>query len=318
MQNGVQFSNLKKFFLAVCTFLLCFTLSGCTLVMESAAPSLQSAKLTSPTIKESGVLKVGVNTSQSPLAGMGNSKVIGIDVDIAAALADSLGLKLQIVDTGSNPAKALSNGEVDIAFGVEKSDSSSGVKLTDEYIPTAVAYFKKTNSSATSLQGETTPKIAAQSSSKSAWTVTNSFGSEALESATDLATAFQSLGNGSVEYVAADAVIGMYAANKAGVSVEIAGIADAASGYCAAMLESNTALVSDISTVLANLVQDGTVATIENKWLGTQVSLTGVPQISKTSKSTDASNSAQSQSSTSSSSTTGTTATDANSVIASQ
>ena len=293
---------------------LTLALSGCSLVLKSDAPTLAEPKLTAPTISENGVLKVGVNTSQSPLAGMGNSKIIGIDVDIAAAMADSLGLKLTIVDTGSTPEKSLANGEVDVAFGIDKSDAPSGVKLTDAYIPTAVVYFKKAGTSPTSLAGETAPKIGAQGSSKSAWTATNAYGTSAVTSSADLAGAFQSLSSGQVEYVVADAVIGMYAANKAGVSVEIAALGTDASGYCVAIAEKNTALVSDITTALTKLVDDGTVAAIEKKWLGAEVDLTSVSKVNKASSTSTNSQNSTNNNSTESLSTSGTTATDANSV----
>ena len=296
---------------------LTFCLGGCSFVLESSAPKLGEAKLTTPSISENGVLKVGVNTSQSPLAGVGNSKIIGIDVDIAAALADSLGLELKIIDTGSTPSKSISNGEVDIAFGVDKSDAPNSVTLTDSYIPTAVVYFKKAGATPTSLTGETAPKIGAQGSSKSAWSATNAFGTEAVASSADLAGAFQALEAGTVEYVVADAVIGMYAANKANVNVEIVALGTDASGYCVAISENNTSLVSDISTALIKLVDDGTVSTIEKKWLGRTVDLGTASKIDK--KASSSSNSADSSSSSSSGrsstgSTLGTTATDANSV----
>ena len=293
--------------------ILTLTLGGCTFVMKSDAPALSEAKLTAPTISEDGVLKVGVNTSQSPLAGMGNSKIIGIDVDIAAAMADSLGLKLTIVDTGSTPEKSIANGEVDVAFGIDKSDAPSGVKLTDSYIPTAVVYFKKAGTTPTALTGDASPRIGAQGSSKSAWSATNAFGTDAVTASADLAGAFQSLESGQVEYVVADAVIGMYAANKAGVSVEVAALGTDASGYCVAIAEKNTALVSDITTALAKLVDDGTVAAIERKWLGGEVDLSVAQKISKTaSNSTNSSNTGSKSSEGFSES--GTTATDANSV----
>ena len=293
---------------------LTLALSGCSLVLKSDAPTLAEPKLTAPTISENGVLKVGVNTSQSPLAGMGNSKIIGIDVDIAAAMADSLGLKLTIVDTGSTPEKSLANGEVDVAFGIDKSDAPSGVKLTDAYIPTAVVYFKKAGASPASLAGETAPKIGAQGSSKSAWTATNAYGTGAVTSSADLAGAFQSLSSGQVEYVVADAVIGMYAANKAGVSVEIAALGTDASGYCVAIAEKNTALVSDITTALTKLVDDGTIAAIEKKWLGAEVDLTSVSKVNKAASASTNSQNSMNNNSTESLSTSGTTATDANSV----
>ena len=311
MKDQACFSTsriLVGLFLAAC---LALSLSGCTLVMSSEAPTLATAKVTTPEISENGVLKVGVNTSQSPLAGMGSTKIVGIDVDIAGALADELGLKVKIVDTGSTPSKSIANGEVDLAFGVDKADAPSGVKLTDPYIPTAVAYFKKQGTNPTSLESGT-PKIGAQGSSKSAWTVTNAFGSSAISATTDLAGSFQSLSSGTVEYVAADAVIGMYAANKTKVDVEIAGIASDASGYCVAIAEKNTTFYSTVSDALAKLVENGTIATIQKKWLGGTVDLTNVTKINRKAASGTGTSSGTTTSESLSAS--GTTATDANSV----
>ena len=86
-----------------------FGLAGCT-GSGTYQPELKSAEVAPPVIGEEGTLRVGVNTENPPLAGMGSGKIIGIDVDIAAALADELGLKLSVVDVGSDPAGALANG----------------------------------------------------------------------------------------------------------------------------------------------------------------------------------------------------------------
>lgn len=314
----------KKFFtVLVCAALsafFCFSLTGCS-TDEGSAPQLKSATLDTPTIQESGVLKVGVNTSQSPMAGMGNSKIIGIDVDAAAALADSLGLKLKIVDTGSNPSKALSNGEVDIVFGVDGSDTPSGAKLTSEYVPTTEVIFKLKGSNTQELSSNSTPKIAAQASSKSAWSVTNTFGSDALVSTSDLASAFQSMKSGDAEFVAADAVIGMYAANKAELDVEIVAMTDSASGYCVAVSDKNSALYTAVSSAMTELVNNGTIATIEKKWLGSLLDLSGVQKVEKKSSSSADSGSGNSSADSHSSATatessgSAAVATDANSVI---
>lgn len=308
MQKKAQLSSvLISVFAVLAMALVCLTLTGCA-SDEEAAPQLKAAELNTPTIKEDGVLRVGVNTSQSPLAGMGNSKIIGIDVDIAASLADSLGLKLQIVDTGSNPAKAISNGDVDVAFGVDSSDTPSGTTLTEKYIPTAVAIFALEGSSAGVPSAENSPKIAAQASSKSAWSVSNTFGSGSLVSSSDLEGAFRSLKDGTVQYVAADAVIGLYTANKAEMNVEIVAIADNATGYCVAVASTNTALYSAISNAVNTLVSDGTVSVIEKKWLGQQVSLDGVTKVEKAATSSDSSDESSSDENSTAA------ATDANSV----
>ena len=84
---------------------------------------------------------MGVNTENPPLAGMGNGKIIGIDVDIAAALADELGLKLSIVETGSDPAAALANNEADIILGIDNASAEGDFWMSPSYLPTGIALF---------------------------------------------------------------------------------------------------------------------------------------------------------------------------------
>ena len=260
-----------------------FALAGCS-SQEEYAPSLGEPTLAPPAIGEEGVLRVGVNTQRSPLAGQGNEKIIGIDVDIASAIADELGLKVDIQDVGADADKALAEGEVDIVMGQESVDETEGVWHSEQYLPTGVVLFAKEGSGAQMV----TPKIAAQISSKSAWAVTNAFGEEALASTGDLATAFSDLSNGSVDYVASDAVIGMYAANLQDVPVEVVCLMDTASGYCIGAKSDNTELQEAIQGALTAIIDNGLVGVIEDKWLGTAVVLTDVPKVEAKAKATDA------------------------------
>ena len=75
---------------------------------------------------------------------MGSGKIIGIDVDIAAALADELGLKLSVVDVGSDPAGALANGTVDVVLGIDDSASDGDFWRSASYLPTGIALFALT------------------------------------------------------------------------------------------------------------------------------------------------------------------------------
>ena len=130
-----------------CVMAFAVALTGCssdsTYEPESKTPQVQS-----PTIKENGVLRVGVNTGRAPLAGMSGNKIVGIDVDVAAAIADSLGLKLSIVDTGSDPEGALKDGSVDIVLGIDKSSSDGSFWKSDSYLPTGIALFAMSENAA--------------------------------------------------------------------------------------------------------------------------------------------------------------------------
>lgn len=278
----LQTKFVKKTIICICMFaLVSLFLPGCS--GNTKPPALKSAEITTPTIKEAGTLRVGVNTSQAPLAGQGNSKIIGIDVDIASAIADSLGLKVKIVDIGSSSSKAITNGDVDVVLGVDSSDVPKSTKLSDKYLSTGVALFAAKNGGKSIPGADSNPKVAAQTSSKSAWATTNVFGKESLVSQSDLSAAFQSMNSGSVDYVASDAIIGLYSANKAEVSATPIALLDNASGYCAAVSQDNSDLLDKINSKLKELVNNGTLDIIEKKWLGDAVDISSLEKISKAS-----------------------------------
>ena len=76
-----------------------------------------------------------------------------------------------------------------------------------------------------------------------------------------------------MQYVAADAVIGLYAAHGQGLDVSIVAMLMSPTGYCMGVSNENVDLQMAAGDVLARLVSDGTINVIERKWLGTTVAL---------------------------------------------
>lgn len=255
---------------------LAMVLAGCS-SQQSYTPPEKSATVSSPTIGKSGTLRVGVNAGSPPLAGSpsSSSKIVGIDVDVAAALADQLGLKLEIVDVGTDPEAALKEGKVDVAMGIG-SESDVSFWRSPAYLPKGVALFS-TPANATVPTKASSPKIAAQVSSTSSWQVTNEFGQDALVSESDLKSAFAALADGSAQYVAADAVIGMYAAHSGDYDAQIVALMQQPGGYCVGVLEANTELQAAVKDALAALTDGGIVSVIEKKWLGTDIDASSLP-----------------------------------------
>ncbi len=260
-------------------------LAGCS-GSGNYQPELKSAEVAPPVIGQEGTLRVGVNTENPPLAGMGSGKIIGIDVDIAAAIADELGLKLSIVDVGSDPATAIANGDVDIVMGIDDANLEGDFWRSPSYLPTGIALFAL-NADAGIPTADGGATFAAQVSSKSAWAVSNVFGEEALTSTDSLKEAFEALQSGSVQYVAADAIIGLYAAHGQGLDVSIVSMLMKPTGYCMGVASDNADLQTAAGDVLARLVSDGTIQVIERKWLGTAVVLDNLTVISDTAVDTD-------------------------------
>lgn len=268
---------------ALCCLLvagMALPLVGCSNNQAAYTSETKAPVLKSPTIGQDGTLRVGVDAENSPLSGMlqggGAGKIVGLDVDIAAALADEWGLKLSIVDVGTDPEGALAEGKVDIVMGIEKSASDGAFWHSGAYLPTGVALFAA-SAGATAPTASAGATFAAQVSSKSAWAVMNEFGEESLTSTTDLIGAFDALASGSVQYVAADAVIGTFAAHSNGFDAHMVALMQQPGGYCIGVSDDNTDLKTAVADAVATLTGNGVISVIEKKWLGAPLDLSALP-----------------------------------------
>lgn len=292
---------------ALCALVACLT--GCSQLeqlgigsqQEAYSPQKNAAAVSSPTIGQDGVLRVGVSSSNAPFSTQANGKLVGIDVDVAAALASQMGLDLQLVDVGADAEGALKDGSVDIVMGLSADDASSTTAVSNAYLPTAVALF---SIDATGLPAKG-DAIEAQSASMSAWEVSNQYGDTQLKSASDLKSAFSDLVGGNVNYVASDAVVGTYVNHSMDGDAKIVGLMQKADGYRVGVAKSNGELQTAISNALSTISQNGVIDVIERKWLGDTIDLSGYALTPNAEKASAASSTASSSTSSSSSSTTG-------------
>ena len=266
----------------------CLALAGCQ--SQGYTPPQKEQAISANALGKTGTLRVGVNASSAPMAGQTSSstRIVGIDVDVAAYLADQLGTKVEIVDVGADPEVALSEGRVDVVLGVDASDTEAKYWKSPTYLDTGVALFGTASESSVPTT-DSKPKIAAQGSSKSSWRVTNLFGDDSLVVQNDLKSAFDALATGGVRYVAADAVIGSYVAFSEGKGDKVVALLQDPTGYCAAVNQSNTELQGAIASAMGKLVSGGMMDIIENKWLGTKLSLTNVTVVKSAASATEGS-----------------------------
>ncbi len=250
-------------------------LTGCDSLFnkETYTPASKAASVAKPVIGVEGTLRVGINATNPPMAGQA-SKIVGIDVDIAAAIADEWGLKLEIVDAGTNPLTSLQNGTIDFALGYDTASTNSALTKTSPYLQKGIALFSLDENAGIPTEGSV---IVAQSTSMSAWTIGSQFETSTLSSVSDLKSAFAALTDGSAQYVAADAIIGMYAAKTAGVKAYIVAMAQPPTGYCAVTLSTNTDLNVKLSAELKQLKDQGVIDVIETKWMDATVDLSATP-----------------------------------------
>ena len=258
--------------LATCA---CLLLAGCQ--SQTYTPPSKDQTVSASALGNPGTLRVGVNASSAPLAGQtsSSSHIVGIDVDVAAYLADQMGLKVEVIDVGNDPATALSSGKVDMVLGVDASDENSGYWKSNPYIQTGVVLFGTASETAVPTV-DSKPAIAAQASSKSSWRVTNLFGDSSLVVQEDLKAAFEAMAKGTARYVASDAVVGTYVAYSNGYDDKIIALLQDPSGYCAAVATSNTELQGAVASAIESLVSGGMMNIIESKWLGKAINLNDI------------------------------------------
>ena len=148
--------------------------------------------------------------------------------------------------------------------------------MSDSYLPTAVALFGLADATEVPAS-DASITVAAQASSKSAWAVSNEFENAVLTSTDDLRTALDDLQMGTVQYAAADAVIGTYAVHSAGTGAHIVALMQQPSGYGVGVSDENADLKQAVSTAVVTLNGNGVGGVIQSKWLGSALDFTNIP-----------------------------------------
>jgi polar amino acid transport system substrate-binding protein len=248
-------------------------LAGCIGPNKEGTIALPSATITPPDIVEEKVLRVGVDSSQAPFAGLSDGQIVGIDVDIAAALAEKTGLSLAIIDIkDQEPAALLIDGVIDVAMGI-KGDAVASFSETQvgPYLIDGPAVFtvglsdESQGFDPAQLNGMA---IVAQEGSLAAWQVGKDYGDGNLRTFPSLNGAFDELTTGSVSYAAADAIVGSFLAIQEYDSVRCEGMLADPQGVYLGVAASKQGLATKLTDALRALRDEGNLQVIVAKWLG--------------------------------------------------
>ena len=221
-----------------------------------------------------GVLTMSTNAAFPPYESTDDSgNVVGIDADIAAAIAEKLGLKLQIDDMDFDSALvAVQNDAADVVLaGLSYSEERDEVlDFTDSYATGVQVVIVKEGSDVTmdnlgekmiGTQRGTTGYIYASDTPEN-----GGYGEDHVSAYDNGATAVQALVNGQVDAVIIDeAPAKEFVAANEGLTILPGNWVE--EKYCAAVNEGNTALQNAINTALNELMDDGTVQEILDKYI---------------------------------------------------
>ena len=194
----------------------------------------------------------------------------GIDVEIAAAIAEKLGLELQIDDMDFDAAlTAVQQGKCDIVLaGLTYTDERAQLMaFSDSYAQGVQAIIVKDGSDiATPDDLANADMIGTQRGTTGYLYCTDDFGEDHVAAYDNGAAAVQALLNGQVDAVVIDKMPAeTFASENDGLKV--LDTAYTTEDYCAAMNKDNEALVKEVNVVLAELQADGTLDQIVAKYI---------------------------------------------------
>jgi len=241
-----------------------------------------------PLIATEGVLRAGVDLSYPPFAGEDEGEKAGIDIDVAAAIAERLGLTLEIIDvkTTDVPA-ALKAKQIDIALGAMAIPEAvlADVTVAGSYFTDGPALFSMVTS------GTATPtvtpdslgalRIGAQQGSAAYWKLESEYGEGFAVSSPTLREAFTALAAGQLDVIAADAAVGAYVARDF-TGVTFVGQYGAAQPLGVLVMKDATDLETAIRKELDALASEGVLDAIRTKWVGTLPPLEAAPSADAT------------------------------------
>lgn len=253
-----------KKFLAVllAALMICISFVACS--SEKKSDDTNTDKDTQET------LTMATNAEFPPYEYKEGDKVVGIDAEVAQAIADKLGMKLEIVDTKFDAIiPGVQSGKYDMGMAgmTVTPDREQSVAFSDSYATGIQSIIVKQGSAIKSVDdlSEKT-KIGVQLGTTGDIYAKDDFGDEAVQEYDKGADAVQALLAGKIDCVIIDnePAKSFVAANE---GLEILKTSYAEEDYAICFKKDNTELQTKVNDALKELIADGTLQKIVNKYI---------------------------------------------------
>jgi polar amino acid transport system substrate-binding protein len=261
---------------ALTAVLVAGLLAGCG--SEEPEEAALEPQVEPPVVVEAGVLKVAVDQDYPPFAGEDAGRVVGIDVDVASAIAERLGLEVELVDVEPEDiAERLDSGDVDIALSALPITTAvlADVSFAGSYMTNGPAFFSATETTETvrTLAGK---RIGVQAGSIAYWTLAGLYGEDAVVTYPLLKDAIVDAEEGNLDLVAGDAAVTAYIVRDY-PSLRFVDQLGYADPLGVAVAKEADELEDAVRATLDELDSDGVLSTIRVKWLGDLPELATAP-----------------------------------------
>ncbi len=256
---------MKKLLCSMLTIVLAISLVGCGTKDTGSSGNDEVAETGTETGSgESDTLIVGTEPGFAPYEYMEGDKVVGIDMDIAQAIADALGKELEIKTMDFDGALlAVQQGKVDmVAAGVSVNEERKKVMdFSTEYVnSTEVVVVNKDNPTVASVEDLNDKVIGVQQGNIADFYVSdeNNMKAKEIKRYTKFAQAAEDLKNGKLDCIVMD----LYPAQELVAANETLTLLDGTlfeDKYAIAIQKGNTELLNKTNEVIDQLIKDGKI-----------------------------------------------------------
>lgn len=220
--------------------------------------------------EEEKTLVMGTNAAFPPYEFVDdNGNIVGIDAEIAEAVANKLGMKLEIKDMEFDSLiPAVQSGSIDLALAgmTVNEERKASVDFSDSYATGIQVIIVKEGSPIATVDDLDGKMIGVQSGTTGDIYCTDDYGADHVKQFQNGALAVQALLNDQVDAVVID---NEPAKNfvKANAGLKILDTEYAVEDYAAAISKDNGELLKSFNEALADLIKDGTVKGIIDKYI---------------------------------------------------
>lgn len=248
---------MKKIFALLC--------AACMLTASLPACSNDSDSMT----VEEGKLLMATNATFPPYEYYDGNDIVGIDAEIAAKIAEKLGLELEIQDMEFNSIiTSVNQGKADMGMAgmTVSEDRLKNVDFSDSYAKGVQVVIVKEDSDIKSIDDLTGKKIGVQLNTTGDIYATDDFGKDNVQQFNKATDTVLALTQGKVDAVIIDkAPAEVFVQQNEGLKLLDSSYAD--EDYAICFKKGNTELQKAVNDALNELIEDGTVQAIIDKYI---------------------------------------------------
>lgn len=262
---------MKKFLAIALAAVLLFALAACagnkTTDGNATDGNVTDGNATAGDVKP--VLSMATEAGFMPYEYYEGDEIVGIDVEIAKLIADKLGMELEIADIDFNQIiPSVQSGKYAMGMAGLTVDATrlESVNFSTSYATGVQVVIVKDGGSVATLDDIAGKKIGVQTSTTGDIIASEEFGEESIQRFERTADAVAALVNGKIDCV----IIDNEPAKKfveANEGLKILETTYAVEDYAICFAKENTELLEKVDTALKELIADGSVKAIIDKYI---------------------------------------------------